>query len=172
MGSFQCVACGSEIRRRSQNPNQKYCRRQSCQNERKRRHKEQRRKELGYREAEQVASRKWREGNPGYMRDYRKKHPAYVERNRAQQKVRNQRRRKSKAGSVKVQSQRVSAGVPPVVVIVNSDVSSLPKPEDLLNDVWRRLGAAIVKGDALSHFVSVVWAPSAMEVCMAGGPSG
>ena len=74
--------------------NQRYCSEDSCQKERKRRWQQQKRAEdPAYRANQRDANKRWREKNPDYWRDYRKRHSDYERRNRELQRERNRRRR-------------------------------------------------------------------------------
>jgi len=45
-----------------------------------------------YRFNQRVSNKIWTKANPGYWRDYRRRHPAQAERNRMLQSIRNRRR--------------------------------------------------------------------------------
>jgi hypothetical protein len=96
MESRQCAACGLEFRPRPQVPQQCYCSATACQRERQRRWQiDKRRDDHDYQDNQARAQRAWCERNPDYWRDYRADHPEYIERNRAQQRDRNARRRET-----------------------------------------------------------------------------
>ncbi len=93
--------------------NQRYCSDKACQRERKRLWQKQKRAEdSAYRANQLDANKKWREKNPAYWRNYRKRHPEYVARNRELQRERNRRRRH---GSGPIAKMDASAGKSPVV---------------------------------------------------------
>lgn len=52
-----------------------------------------------YRENQAYAQKAWRDRNPGYWKEYRKRNPASAERNRLKQRERNRVRRHPSAGS-------------------------------------------------------------------------
>jgi hypothetical protein len=94
MQSRRCVACGQTFRPRPQAPQQCYCANASCQRERRRRWQQAKRQgDIDYRANDAQSQRVWREAHPNYWRDYRRRQPNYTERNRAQQRERNARRR-------------------------------------------------------------------------------
>lgn len=75
---------------------QQYCGDPECQRARKaawQRHKKAR--DANYRARQQHCVTRWQQEHPmhRYMSQYRQDHPAYVEQNRAQQRLRNQKRR-------------------------------------------------------------------------------
>jgi len=74
------------------NPNQEFCSNRSCQNARKNKWRNKKRKnDADYRANQNEASKRWRKKNPLHLKNYRKTHPAYVEQNRRKQRLRNQR---------------------------------------------------------------------------------
>ena len=88
--SHRCRCCGRRLERRPQNPRQRYCRRECCQNERRRRWRSTKlRTDADYRSNQHDSQRRWLEKHPGYWSDWRDRHPEYVERNRVFQKARN-----------------------------------------------------------------------------------
>lgn len=93
MQSHRCAACGGVFRPRPQIRGQRYCAQGSCQRERRRHWKRQKRRiDPDYRDNQARARRAWSERHPDYWREYRRQHPGYLERNRQQQRVRNARR--------------------------------------------------------------------------------
>ena len=88
--------CGVLFTPCPQIPGQTYCSRSVCQQARK--NKWNRKKyatDPDYREGIQAAQQKMKEKNPGYWQDYRARHPKYTQKNRAQQRLRNQNRKKN-----------------------------------------------------------------------------
>ena len=154
MGLLRCCNCQREIERRSQNPNQKFCNKKGCQNERKRLWRIRKRAEPGYREAEQLAQKKWRQENPGYMTDYREKHRGYVEENRRQQRLRNGLRnhkteKRSDEGAVR--------GID--ALIVNSDAWEGLGDKGIIKTCAFSDGTAIVNSDASNRLVPMFLVP-------------
>lgn len=94
MQSRQCAGCGRAFQPRPQVPQQCYCGEARCQRERRRRWQQAKRQsDSDYRDNDARGQRAWREAHPDYWREYRRGHPQYTERNRAQQRARNARRR-------------------------------------------------------------------------------
>lgn len=90
----RCLSCGKEFRPRPQVAQQRYCSATACQLERRRRWQVTKRKlDPDYRDNQARAQRAWCGRNSDYWRMYRGDHPEYLERNRAQQRERNARRR-------------------------------------------------------------------------------
>lgn len=87
----KCVCCGKIfISRITAN---RYCSNADCQRYRK--NQWQKRKvatDAAYKGNKADAQRRWQQSHPGFWRRYRKNHPLYVENNRVQQRLRNQRR--------------------------------------------------------------------------------
>lgn len=74
--------------------NHRYCRRQECQRLRRRRwQREKMRTDPDYCKNQQESRTSWTEKHPDYYRKYRAKNPDYVIRNRALQRLRDQKRR-------------------------------------------------------------------------------
>jgi hypothetical protein len=94
MKSRRCAACGQDFWPRAQVSQQCYCPAPACQRER-RRHWQQakRQNDPDYHDNQARAQCAWSKRNPDYWRDYRLTHPKYGDRNRAQQRARNARRR-------------------------------------------------------------------------------
>ncbi len=95
MESRRCAACGEAFRLRPQVPQQTYCAKASCQRERRRSWQQAKREsDPDYHDNQARAQRAWCERHPDYWREYRRAHAQYAERNRAQQRSRDERRRK------------------------------------------------------------------------------
>ena len=93
----QCVCCKKRFLLRPQNPNQTYCSKKACQKARKAAWQKQKLKEdADYRENQERAQKVWRHKNPTYYQDWRAKHPKYCAQNRALQKFRNCKKRKTR----------------------------------------------------------------------------
>lgn len=94
MASRRCPICGRQFVPRPQVQHQQICSRPACQRERKRRWQQAKRQtDPTYKAGQKGHAKSWAEQNPNYSRNYRAKNPDYVERNRAQQKIRNAKRR-------------------------------------------------------------------------------
>lgn len=90
----ECLCCHTVFSPRYNVPSQQYCSKLECQRTRKARW--QRRKlaeDIDYRENQKSAQQKWMKQCKDYMRNYRKAHPEYRERDREQR--RNRRIRQS-----------------------------------------------------------------------------
>ena len=115
MEQRRCAGCHKLFHPRPQSPGQKFCSSAECQRERKRRWQKARRAaDPDYRDNDVQASRQWRSRNPGYWREYRRKHPSYVIVNRQRQRERDR-----------------CARYPPVAPepeLANEDASSLAPP--------------------------------------------
>jgi len=86
----RCKSCGRRFARRPQNPDQKYCHRKACQNERRRRWRRQKLTcDPNYRANVTDSQKRWSQNHADYWRDYRARHPQYVEANRSRQKARD-----------------------------------------------------------------------------------
>ena len=97
MENRRCASCHKLFHPRAQSPDQKFCSRDACQRERKRRwQKAKRASDADYRANDAQASRQWRSRNPGYWRAYRRKNSRSVVRNREKQCERD-RSRQSKS---------------------------------------------------------------------------
>jgi hypothetical protein len=84
-----CVQCHDVFIPR-RNPNQRFCNKSACQNERKRQWRKQKRsKDPDYRENQRRAQKKWGEKSSNYWRGYREKNPEYTHANRQKQKIRD-----------------------------------------------------------------------------------
>ena len=87
--------CGVLFTPCPQVPGQTYCSRKACQQARK---NEWNQKKLvinpAYREERQADHECWVKNNPNYWKDYRARSPDYAQKNRDQQRIRNQKRRK------------------------------------------------------------------------------
>jgi hypothetical protein len=85
--AHQCRCCGKTFRPR--NSLQLFCSDTDCQRKRKGIwQKKKLEKDPDYRLNQSDAQKRWRSSHAQYMRDYRRKHPHYVERNRSSQKER------------------------------------------------------------------------------------
>ena len=103
-----CVGCGNRFRPRDER--QRYCLRPECQRTRKRKwHEVQFATDKDYRRDRIVSQKKWLESRPLYWREYRERHPAYLERNRAGQGKRNGHRKHAALGCVHLEPEPVIA---------------------------------------------------------------
>lgn len=94
MASRRCPICGRQFVPRPQVQHQQICSGPACQRERKRRWQQAKRQtDPTYKAGQKGHAKSWAEQNPDYWREYRTSNPDYVERNRAQQKFRNAKRR-------------------------------------------------------------------------------
>ncbi len=169
MKILNCCACGKDLHRRSQNPDQKYCNANACVNERNRLRKAERRKDPSYREAERTAQKKWRDENSRHMRDYRRKHPKYVEDNRNKQRVRNANGRLDAGASEKEQSQQAVAQPTGQksssttdndgTVIVKSNSSKGLAAKGYLEEILSECHTVIVKSNSSTPCVPMVLVP-------------
>lgn len=152
MELLHCCNCDGEIERRSQNPNQRFCKKKDCQNERKRLWKVKKRADPSYREEEQLAGKKWRDENPGYMTKYREGHPEYVKENRRQQRSRNHLRDGKKG--------RSDEGIE--ALIVNGDAWEVLGDNGNIKKYAASQGAVIVNGDASNPLIPLFFVPMTM----------
>jgi hypothetical protein len=94
MKTTTCLSCGLPFQKRPQVPNQMYCADASCQLFRRKKWQSQKIKvDPDYRDNQARAQQEWKKRNPNYWRDYRHAHPEYVQRNRAKQRERTQKKR-------------------------------------------------------------------------------
>lgn len=92
--SRRCAACGQQFHPLPQVPDQTYCSAPECQRERRRRwQREKQRSDPDYRDNQMRSQKKWAQDHPDYWRQYRQTNPDYVERNREQQRLRNEKQR-------------------------------------------------------------------------------
>lgn len=96
MAGRRCLACGRSFQPRAQVPQQSYCTAAACQKERRRIwQRDRRRSDPDYRANQAAANRTWSEKHPDYWRMYRQSNPEYTQRNRAQQRARAHREKRS-----------------------------------------------------------------------------
>jgi len=107
--------CGVLFTPCPQVPGQRYCSRKECQQVRR---NEWNQKKLvantAYREERQADHECWIRNNPNYWKDYRARHPEYAQKNCEQQKLRDQKRRKTSSEPVLAKTDE-SIPVPPVI---------------------------------------------------------
>ena len=114
MEERRCSACGRLFRPCPQVKTQQYCSKDSCQKERKRRwQKKKRAEDPAYRANQLDANKRWREKNPDYWRDYRKRHSEYVRRNVEIQRERNRLRRQGSGAIAKMDAWEGKSGIIP-----------------------------------------------------------
>lgn len=95
MAIKRCLACGDALPLSSRVPDQSYCARTECQRERRKLWQRMRLQLDGeYRDKQSRAQKAWSQCHTDYWSRYRELHPEYVDRNRAQQQVRNASQRK------------------------------------------------------------------------------
>ena len=93
MEEIVCCSCGDVFERSVRHKNQRYCPKPVCQRARKAAWKRfKMRTDPDYKFNQTVSNKIWAKANPGYWRDYRKRHPEKAERNRMLQSIRNRRR--------------------------------------------------------------------------------
>lgn len=123
---LKCPYCGKPFFPSPFRPQQRVCPDASCQRQRRRDyHRAKLKADAEYREVCRDSRKKWRECHPDYQREYRDRHPDYVERNRAQQRRRDQKRRLER-----LVKNNVALKVKPVsgeVWLVGQDLAGLVK---------------------------------------------
>ena len=93
MEEIVCCSCADVFERSVRHKNQCYCPKPECQRARKAAWKRfKMRTDPDYKFNQTVSNKIWTKANPGYWRDYRKRHPEKAERNRMLQSIRNRRR--------------------------------------------------------------------------------
>jgi hypothetical protein len=92
--TFVCLHCQSKCQRNPRNTYQKYCSSLACQNARKRLHEKQTLSTPEGQASKKIRNQKWRARRPAheYQKLYRNTHPDYVNSNRDQQRIRNNKR--------------------------------------------------------------------------------
>lgn len=109
---IRCCCCRRLVPANPRVKNQKYCGSKECQaQQRKLWQKEKLATDEDYRQNRRDVQRRWRKRNRGYWSKWRRKNPHYVERNRAQQSVRNKRRRLCKDSDCKDESLQVPKSI-------------------------------------------------------------
>lgn len=107
--------CGVLFTPCPQVPGQRYCSQKACQQVRR---NEWNQKELvantAYRKERQADNECWMKSTPNYWKEYRARHPNYAQKNREQQKLRDQKRRKTLSKPVLAKTDE-SFPVPPVI---------------------------------------------------------
>ena len=106
MESQQCLSCGESFKKRPQIKNHLFCPAKKCQSERKRRWGRAALRDPDHRENQTLAQKSWAEKNPEYWRGYRHANPDYCRRNRAQQRVRNEKRKAAVIAKMDVSASR------------------------------------------------------------------
>lgn len=90
MQEVNCIHCSRSFFRSPRHKNQSYCKRKECQRAKKADWQRQKmRTDPEYKANQRLSNLKWREANPGYWKEYRKRNPDKAERNRLLQRVRN-----------------------------------------------------------------------------------
>lgn len=90
----RCAKCGCLFRPNPCVKNQRYCRRQPCQRDRKTFWQKQKMAaDPDYEQNQKESQQNWFENNPNYWRNYRRQSPEYCRRNRLLQMKRDQKRR-------------------------------------------------------------------------------
>ncbi len=141
MEQRRCAGCHKLFHPRPQCPEQAFCSAAECQRERKRRwQKAKRAADPAYRDNEAQANRQWRGRNPGYWREYRRKHPQYVSANRQQQRERDRAARRHRVEPA------------PRPDLANEDASRHPHP--LATGTYRLI--AVTGGDLANEDVYLV----------------
>jgi hypothetical protein len=93
MEEIVCCSCGDVFARSVRHKNQRYCPKLACQRARKAAWKRYKMcSDPDYKFNQTVSNKIWAKANPGYWRDYRRRHPEKTERNRILQTIRNRRR--------------------------------------------------------------------------------
>ena len=107
----RCAACEQAFRPRAQVPQQRFCGKAACQQERRRRWQQSKRQgDEDYRANQARAQRAWADGHRDYWREWRAAHPDYAERNRLEQRRRDRGRHASRLAKMDA-----STAVPPIL---------------------------------------------------------
>lgn len=138
-----CRYCGKSFRPR--NRAQHCCSKRECQ--RKRKNDWQRKKmadDPHYRANQADAQRIWRKKRPAYMKEYRRNHPEYIERNRLQQRERRKRKRE-----LRPDHPLLPGGD---VVKMDARITQFP----VISGTYQLLPVGVVKMDAIMVQLSVM----------------
>ncbi len=131
--------CGVLFTPCPQVPGQTYCSKKSCQQVRKNEwNKKKFATDPDYREYKQAVLERRKETNPNYWKEYRARHPNYIQKNRDQQKIRNQKRQKHPPEPV-IAKPDESISVKPIVtgrykmIYIPSD--TIAKPDEYIVEI-------------------------------------
>jgi len=92
--TFRCACCQRVRRRNPRVKNQRYCGDKRCQQARKSKWQRERQQvDPDYQTNKKESQRVWKQKNPGYWKQYRRRHPEYCKRNRQRQRFRDRNRR-------------------------------------------------------------------------------
>ena len=134
--TFRCACCKRIRRRNPRVKNQRYCGDKRCQQARKTKwQRERQQTDPDYRTNKKESQRVWKQKNPGYWKQYRRRHPEYCRRNRKTQGIRDRNKRKN-----------VSCGEP----LVKMDTLDLFLNADTESYFICPAGNDLVKSDALA----------------------
>lgn len=90
----KCRFCHKLFPRSPRHTNQDCCKDKDCQRAKKREwQKNKMKNDPDYKSNQEDCRKRWKETNPDYWKEYRKKNPHYVERNRMLQRLRNLKRK-------------------------------------------------------------------------------
>jgi len=107
---IECVHCGDTVIRSGKNPKQAYCGKYECQRKRKTKWEKNKIKtDPDYKANRRDSQQTWKEDNPNYWGEYRKKNPERTKRNKILQKVRYQRQKRKKSENQARDSSKVVA---------------------------------------------------------------
>ena len=96
MEPIPCACCDTFFTPR--NKQQKFCSKPDCQKARKALWQKQKLDtDPEYRKDQRLANQKWLANNPDYWKNYRERNPQKADRNRALQRIRNQKKQPAKA---------------------------------------------------------------------------
>ena len=94
MNQNRCRHCHTLFLPNPRVKNQSYCHRPECQRARKALWQKQKmHQDLDYQTTHRESQKNWLEQNPGYWKNYRAGHPAYVYKNLQKQKIRDRKQR-------------------------------------------------------------------------------
>ena len=96
MNTHRCRYCRQAFEANRYHPRQQVCTQPACQSQRRSDyHRQKIISDPVYQQICLESPRKWREAHPQYWKKYRQDHPEQVERNRRQQRLRDQKRRRA-----------------------------------------------------------------------------
>ena len=94
--TFRCACCKRIRRRNPRVKKQRYCGDKRCQQARKSKwQRERQQADQDYRTNKKESQRVWKLKNPGYWKQYRRRHLEYCKRNRQMQRIRDRVKRKN-----------------------------------------------------------------------------
>lgn len=144
----QCRHCGCLFQVCNKVKKHEFCNKKGCQQARKREWQQGKMlNDADYRQDQKTAQEDWKNNNPDYWKNYRRKNKKYTDRNREQQRRRNQTKRATSTPVITSEPIAKMDALTPEKTILSGKYQLIPMASDMI----AKMDALIVEINTISN---------------------